>query len=106
MNNVKAKIAAAAVFVGLGGLGSVALSTNPARDAQGAGQQIASTKAASPANSTQPVVTQSRGAPAQTVPAVAQAAPATKPVVTHTSGGGSGRNHAVEREDGGAVYED
>src|SRR5689334_12424970 len=106
MNTVRARIATAAVFVGLGGLGSYAMATNPARDAQGAAPRVASTQGASAATTSTPVVTQSSGAPLPTVPAVAQAAPATKPVVTHTSGGGPGRKHAIERDDGVAAYED
>ena len=107
MNTIRTRIAVAAVFVGLGGLGGYAMATNPARDAQGIAQRVASTQAGPNAatTATRPVVTQTSGAPAPTATAVAATSPATRPVVTHTSGGGPGRfgDDGAERE---GVYED
>ncbi len=113
MTNIRVKIATAATILGLGGLGGFALASNPTPaaapaplTATQAQATSASAAGSAPATSTS-VVTGASGAPAPTIPAATQRASISKPVVTHTSGGGTGsRRHASGGDEGRPVFDD
>jgi len=108
MTNIRIKIATAATILGLGGLGGFAMASNPARDAQGVtAAQVPAAGAGSTTAGARPIVTQTSGAAAPTVPAMTRPASATKSVVTRTSGAaGTTRRPEIERDDGPVAYED